>query len=365
MLSTFKSVRLRPLRTIEVNIIRLSKNCFCTREQDTIEVEIPRLKELVKRYLRHELNLADRYSDSVADVDVCADVVLFAELRGNNQGLVKLVSHALRGDPKATSIIVEEETPVSAKINGGQRIGMSVVSKGIDVAISKAKQSKVAVVACSNYSSATGAIGYWARSLADNGFVGIVMSQCNELVAPHGSYEPIFGTNPISVGVPTSNGRIVLDMATSAEAYFGILTSALAGRSIRGDVAYDSEGNETTDPESALKGALRVFDRGHKGSGLALIIELLAGAFTGASVENKLASKNWGSLIIAIDPNIFGDAENFKNNAAVLCDRVKKAKRLQGVAAINLPGERGDEIQLQVMRSISLKFLYVFTIILL
>lgn len=318
---------------------------------ETVEIAIPELKDLIKRYLQHELRLRDSYSDNIADVDVCTDVIMYAELRGNNQGLVKLVSHALQGNPDASSISLEHETPLSARVNGSQRIGMCVVAKGIEIAKEKAKQSKVAVVACSNYSSATGAIGYWARKLADDGLIGIVMSQCNELMAPHGSYEPIFGTNPLAVGVPISggSGRVVLDMATSAEAYFGILTSAMAGRPIRGDVAYDAEGNETTDPVLALKGALRVFDRGHKGSGLALIIELLAGAFTGASVENKAISKNWGTLIIAIDPNIFGaeTGEEFKKNAAVLCERVKHAKRLKDVKAIYLPGERGDEVEQQ------------------
>ena len=69
------------------------------------------------------------------------------------------------------------ETVVSAKIDGGQRSGMVVVANATAVAIEKAKKSGVAVVAVSNYSSATGAIGIWARKIADAGLVGIVMSQ--------------------------------------------------------------------------------------------------------------------------------------------------------------------------------------------
>ena len=216
--------------------------------------------------------------------------------------------------------------------------------------IEKVQLSKsISIIGCSNYASATGAIGYWARKITDRGYIGIVMSQCNEMVAPYGSYEPIFGTNPIAIGVPLDDDeveQIVFDMATSAEAFFGIMLASVTGTSIQDDVAYDRDGKETTDPDEALKGALRVFDRGHKGSGIALMIELLAGALTGASMgPSKLDDKNWGSLVVAIDPGVFGDAQAFKRKALEMCSRVKQAKRLDGDVAISLPGERSDKIE--------------------
>jgi LDH2 family malate/lactate/ureidoglycolate dehydrogenase len=180
------------------------------------------------------------------------------------------------------------------------------------------------------------------------------------MVAPHGSYEPIFGTNPLAIGIPTVprpqvdiRSRTIhlhllqiLDMATSAEAWFGLVTAESEGKSIRPDIAYDAQGNETTSPTAALSGALRVFDRSYKGSHLALMIELLAGAMTGASMNDKKESKNWGSLVIAIDPAEFsGSLEEFQTNAMVMCDRVKNAKRLEGVSEIMLPGERGDIVE--------------------
>lgn len=140
-------------------------------------------------------------------------------------------------------------------------------------------------------------------------------------------------------------------MATSAEAWFGLVTAELEGKSIRPDVAYDSEGKETTSPTAALSGALRVFDRSYKGSHIALMIELLAGAMTGAAMDNKQESKNWGSLVIAIDPAEFcGSLEEFQHNASIMCDRVKNAKKLAGVSEIMLPGERGDEVEARNMQ---------------
>ena len=94
-------------------------------------------------------------------------------------------------------------------------------------------------------------------------------------------------------------------MATSAAAYFGLVKAAEAGEDINGDVAYDKDGKATTSPADALAGALRVFDRSHKGSGLALMVELLAGAMTGASMgPDKRTENNWGTLIIAINRKI-------------------------------------------------------------
>jgi L-2-hydroxycarboxylate dehydrogenase (NAD+) len=102
---------------------------------------------------------------------------------------------------------------------------MAVVHRAVEMAIHKAKEHGVAVVGCTNYSSATGALGVWVKKITEAGLVGIVLcqvqsalplrptsvssspfitdSQCSEMVAPHGSYEPIFGTNPLAIGIPT------------------------------------------------------------------------------------------------------------------------------------------------------------------
>lgn len=281
------------------------------------------------------------------DASIIADTVLYAELRGNNQGVIKLVSGALaptNGD-SIRDIQVAHETPVSAKLLGSQRIGMCVVSKAVDLALEKAKITGLSIVGCSDYSSATGALGCWARKITDQGYIGIVMSQCNEMVAPHGSYEPIFGTNPIAIGIPTKPRAQILDMATSAIAYFGIKTAEKLGKTIPDDVAYDSNGKLTSNPTEALKGAIRVFDRGHKGSHLALMVELLAGALTGAAMEDKSNANNWGSLILVISPNIFGDEDEFLHRASEMCLRVKHAKLLDTEHEILLPGERGDALE--------------------
>ena len=238
-------------------------------------------------------------------------------------------------------------------------IGMVVVHEAVELAINKARSNGISIVGCSNYASATGALGAWASQITSHGYIGIVMSQLNEMVAPHGSYEPIFGTNPIAIGIPTLPRAQILDMATSSMAWYGLKLAEKEGTSIPSNVAYDRNGYSTTSPTEALHGALRVFDRSYKGSHLALMIELLAGAFTGAAMEDKGSSNNRGSLVIVINPDyVFGlnTLEDFRSSAMTMCDRVKNAKKIPTDDASNsnsddsggkddsimLPGERGD-----------------------
>jgi L-2-hydroxycarboxylate dehydrogenase (NAD+) len=331
--STILLLRLTTIRSSQ------AKRTIASKHANTLLVPISEVETAINQALLNAGHPA-------AHARIMCDTMMYAELRGNNQGIVKLIAGAINADPNAKPIKIIRENPVTAQLDGGYNSGMVVVSHAVDLCIDKAKASGIAVVGCSGYASGTGALGVWARKIASQNLVGIVMSQCNEYVAPHGSYEPIFGTNPIAIGVPTTPRSQVLDMATSAYAYFGVVTADKEGLPIPPDVAYDSQGNPTTDPAEAMRGALRVFDRSFKGSHLALMVELLAGALTGAAMTDKLAANNWGSLVIAIDPSMFGSVESFQESANTMCQRVKDAKKLPSFAEeLYLPGERGDGME--------------------
>lgn len=280
-----------------------------------------------------------------SDKEIITKTLMYAELRGNNQGIIKLLTGALYPNHKeGKTVDIIHQTPVSARLNGNQKCGMVVLQEAVNLALEKSTKTGIAVIGCFNYSSATGALGHWSNIITNHKKISIVMSQCPEMVAPYGSYEPLFGTNPIAIGIPLQHQNFTLDMATSASAWFGLEMAKARGESIPNDIAYNSHGNSTTDPSEALKGALRVFDRGFKGSHLSLMVELLAGAWTGAAMKDKKASYNWGSLVIAMDPIILGPLEDFQANAAIMCERLKNAKTLPNETNGNiyLPGERGD-----------------------
>jgi L-2-hydroxycarboxylate dehydrogenase (NAD+) len=287
------------------------------------------------------------------DAQIITDVLMYAELRDNNQGVIKLVTGGLNPNPKqASHSKITFETPVSARIDGGYQIGMVVLQDSVDIALKKCSKTGIAIVGASGYASATGALGYWTKEITATGKIGIVMSQCNEMVAPHGSYEPIYGTNPISFGIPRkSSGSdnqpvspLILDMATSAYAWYGIKIAEQEEKLIPSDIAYDNKGFPTSNPAEALKGAIRSFDRSYKGSHLGLMVELLSGALTGASMDRKLENENWGSLVLAIDPAIMGNSEEFDTSVNIMSNRVKNAKKLPINKDIVLPGERGDQV---------------------
>lgn len=151
---------------------------------------------------------------------------------------------------------------------------------------------------------------------------------------------------------------LVLDMATSAIAWYAVKEAKEAGQPIPGDVAYDRDGRPTTDPAAALAGALRVFDRSYKGSHLALMVEILGGALGGGDVEDKWAKANWGNLVLAIDPELLGPRDAFVAKVQAIVARVTGAKRFpagsgggHAEGAPCLPGERSEARAEEVART--------------
>jgi L-2-hydroxycarboxylate dehydrogenase (NAD+) len=301
-----------------------------------MKISISELEDLTARAVRS-------YGYSEEEVRVISDVLLYAQLRGNNQGVVKLIGKGIPRDPGAGEIAVEKETLISARVNGNRNHAMVVVRKALDIVVEKAKKSGFGIAGTFNTNTSSGAIGYFASELAKLGLIGFVFGRSPERVAMHGSYEPVFGTNPLAVGIPAEPDPVVFDMSTAAISFYGLVEADTAGRYIPDDVAYDTEGRPTNSPREAIKGAIRSFDRSHKGSGLALIGEILAGPLVGAAFCGIGDSKgNWGHLIFAIDPELLGDRDEFVRNVMEICRKVKATRKLPGVKEILVPGERGS-----------------------
>ena len=296
---------------------------------------IEKLKTLTDNALKNQ-----GYSQE--ESSVISEVLLYAQLRGNNQGVVKLIGNGMPKNQDAGEITVKKETPLSINLDGNHNHAMVVVSHALKHVINKAGQNGFAISATHNTSTSSGAIGYYASEIAKAGFIGFVFSRAPERVATFGSYEPVFGTNPVAVAFPVKTDPVVLDMSTAAMSFYGLLEAKTAGQSIPDTVAYDADGHSTTDPAAAIGGALRSFDGSYKGSGLALMVEALAGPLAGAAFSGRQDSKsNWGHLLFAIDPDLLGDKDEFISNMEQLVSHVKGTKKLPGVSEIFMPGERG------------------------
>jgi LDH2 family malate/lactate/ureidoglycolate dehydrogenase len=307
-------------------------------------IELSALKTLVDEALTNQ-------GYNVEERAIISDVLLYAQVRGNNQGIVKLIGKGIPKNPEAGEIKVLKERKASVLLDGAKNFGMVPMKKAVEMAIERAKECGIAVVGLTNTFSSTGAIGYFARDIAKQNMVGMVFAGSPETVSPHGSYEAKFGTNPMAYGFPTSGEPIVFDMATSAMAWFGLVQAKTAGQSIPGDVAYDGEGILTTDPAKAMEGAIRPFDRNYKGYGLNLVVEILTGPLVRSAIAGIKSDMGWGNLVIVIDPSAFVDMSEFKKDMDEAITAIHAAKTLPGVEKVYLPGEKGDELMNKIVAS--------------
>lgn len=303
-----------------------------------MKVKLSELNEIV-------LKATKSYGYSDEEAEVIKDILMYAQMRGNNQGVVKLIGKGvIPKSPDEAEPKILKETKLSQLIDGGKRFAMLVMNQATKTAISKAKEHGFGIVGITNTFTSTGAIGYYARKIADQDLVGFVFAGSPSTVNPHGSFEAKFGTNPLAVGIPGKKRHFVFDMATSAMAFFGLVEAKTAGREIPGDIAYDAEGNLTTDPGKAMDGAIRPFDRSYKGYGLSLMVELLTGPFITAGFTGVDTEQGWGNLVMAIDPEMFGSAEELKRKVDLAFEKVKSAKKLDDTEEIFIPGEKGDRL---------------------
>jgi L-2-hydroxycarboxylate dehydrogenase (NAD+) len=285
------------------------------------------------------------YGYGRAEAETICEVLIYAQLRGNSQGVVKLIGLGIPRDPDEGAISVLKETEVSALVDGAGNQAMVVVNRAVDLVLEKVADHGLAVVGVHGIGTSSGALGYYARRIAEEGFAGIVLSGAPPKVAPEGGYEAVFGTNPLAISVKGERGTVTLDMATAAMALYGVIEADTAGRSLPADVAYDEAGRPTTGPAEMLNGgALRTFDRGPKSSGLSFMVQALTGPLVGASFAGiGDVTRNWGGhLVIAIDPDLLGGREQMEAGMTALAGKVKGAAPLSSVKEIYVPGERGD-----------------------
>jgi LDH2 family malate/lactate/ureidoglycolate dehydrogenase len=283
-------------------------------------------------------------------VTTIADILMYAQLRGNNQGIAKLVGKGIPKRSDALSPRMVKEAPVSALWDGRKTHAMIVMDLVTDTAIAKAKKVGVGIVGNYGTADSTGALGYYVNKIARQGLVGMAYASTPlQLTAPYGSTEGLFSTNPMAYGIPTEGEPIILDMATASTTLFGLIEAKIAGKTLPEGLGFDKDGNPTQDPEKIMAGSIKPFG-GHKGAGLALMVQILAGALVRAD-SIKAGSENWGNLVMAIDPNILTSREDFTREVTAIAKRVKSARRAEGVEEILVPGERARAFNTKVMNA--------------
>ncbi len=220
--------------------------------------------------------------------------------------------------------------------NGFAQPALAVAAEAIDAAV---KATGIGVVATRN-SHHFSALWPDVEPFARRGLMAITFVNGLANVVPHGGRAPVYGTNPIAFAMPVAAADpLVVDQATSVMANGEVRLHALANKTLPAGTGVDRDGNPSTDPHAVLDGgALNTFG-GYKGSSIALMVELMAGALTGGqlSFENDFGdcvgaqTPKAGQLLIVIDPERGGN-NGFAERVSVLCDRLIDAgqERLPG-----------------------------------
>jgi (2R)-3-sulfolactate dehydrogenase (NADP+) len=197
-----------------------------------------------------------------------------------------------------------------------------------------------------NGSYTTGELGYYPRRLADAGLVAFAATSGPALMTVAGAKTPVYCTNPIAFAAPLDEGApLLIDQASSATAFVQLRHYAERGEALPSGWAVDADGQPTTDPKAALRGALLAFG-GARGANIALMVEVMAAGLAGAnwaldapSFTSGDRSPGAGLLVIAITPPLL--AQDFPQRLRLQLDRLAKL-------GVHIPGRRAAAAEIEL-----------------
>ena len=296
------------------------------------------------------------------DAEITTDVLVLADLRGiESHGVARMpryVTGLKKGYIKPTDHSrVVKETKATALIDGGQSLGQVVGYRGMKLAIKKAKDTAIGAVTVRN-SNHYGIAGYYGLMALEHSLIGISMTNAAPLVVPTFGRNSVLGTNPISMTAPAAREKpFVLDMATSVVPRGKLEVLDRKGKPMPSGWAVDETGRGSTDPKRVLEAMAKRLGggilplggegeefSGHKGYGLALMVDVLSGvlsgAATGLSVNADETRPDVGHFFMAIDPAAFRPLDEFKRDMDRLARELKDSPKAQGQARIYVHGEK-------------------------
>ena len=226
-------------------------------------------------------------------------------------------------------------------------LGQRMAREALDAGMARAKDSGACVVALRN-SSHVGRVGHYVEHCAARGFASVHFVNVGDhfpMQAPYGCGDARLGTNPFAAGLSGTEAPVVLDMATSTIAFGKARVARNKGVPVPEGSMIDKEGRPTTDPRpmvDANEGAIRAFGE-HKGSGLAILCELLGGALTGGLTGDEWAEGGNGIvnslLSVVIDTKALGDPARIGADVTALGGWIKASPPAMGFDQVLLPGE--------------------------
>jgi L-2-hydroxycarboxylate dehydrogenase (NAD+) len=287
------------------------------------------------------------------DAEKLAGLMVEADLRGSDtHGVIRLPLYVRRiragGVNARPNIRVVSDRPSAALIDGDNGMGHLVMKHAAELAIGKAKATGIGWVGA-RMSNHAGPAALYVTLPLHHDMIGLYFAVgSNNHLPAWGSSESLLGTNPMAVAVPAlEEPPIVLDMAPTVAAYGKVRLKAQRGEQMPVGWMIDKEGKPLTDPKRADEGHLLPIGD-YKGSGLSLIIGLLAGALNRAAIGRQVIdfvketgnAANTGQAIAAIAIETFMPPADFKRAVDGLIRDIRNSRRLPGVERIYMPGEQ-------------------------
>ena len=319
---------------------------------DTRLFAVDALDAFVRAVFRHHGLSAD-HAASVAHAMILAD------LRGvDTHGVVRSGGYVARFAPglvnPAPDMRVQTRYTWAHAIDADNAMGPVAADHAMRLVLASAESHGIggAVVRRSNH---FGAAQVYALQAAAAGCVGIVVSPASKSLAPFGSMEPMFGTNPIAVAAPAGrHAPWSLDMATSVAARGHIRLAARRGDPIPEGWALDADGRPTTDAAAAMQGVMLPF-AGPKGSALAMLVDLLGGVLSGSGYAGAIrdmttdfaAPAEVGHFFLAFKVDAFMPLADYNARMEHMIATLKALKPAAGVTEILYPGERESRLESQ------------------
>lgn len=233
------------------------------------------------------------------------------------------------------------------RLNGGLGFGPVTAHFACREVAERAQKHGVACVVARD-ANHIGRLGEYTATLADQGFVSLLFVSCQgsgQLLAPVGGVERRLTNNPISIGAPGTTHPVLLDMALSVAAEAKVWLAKARGEPIPDDWILDAHGDPSSDPDALFDGGvlLPLGGRrgGHKGYGLIVLVEILAGVLSGGGVCRPDAPADFSNafMLIALDIGALVREEEYARDVETLREHVCSSQRCDGVDRILLPGD--------------------------
>ncbi len=286
--------------------------------------------------------------DDAADV---AKVLVLADLFGlSTHGLSRIESYGerllVKGISARPKITVQAPAPALRLLDGDNGVGPLVGMCALRAAMEAARQCGIGM-AFARGSNHFGPISPYSLIAAQDGFASVIGSNATTTIAPWGGSDARLGNSPLGFGVPNPSGPpFLLDMAMSVVARAKVRNAFKRGESIPDTWATDDKGQPTTDPKAALDGFLLPVG-GHKGYGLALLVDMFAGLLSNAAYLTHVKSwvdapdepQNLGHFFILIDTRLLGSAQWLSERMLDFAAILHESPAVDASRPVIVPGE--------------------------